>query len=132
MKMKVLYRPCVHNAASRFLEIDHKSKKWQWCHNLSTWCHCQFFFEIAVFLLPRLVAGPSLMSISLLVLELWQFFFIRDWPEIWKSEILPSELCPIFDDWGELGIPNLAWMSLMKCFWCCKMPGLKLLRFLSY
>ena len=32
------------------------------------------FLDVAVFLLSSLVTGPSFMSISLLVLELWQFF----------------------------------------------------------
>ena len=57
------------------------------------------------------------MSISSLVLELWQFSFIWDWPEIRKSEISPSEFCPISRDWGELLIPNLARMFLVKCYW---------------
>ena len=56
------------------------------------------------------------MSISSLVLELWQFTFIRNWPEIQKSEIPPSDFCPISGDWGELGIPNLAWISLIKFY----------------
>ena len=43
------------------------------------------FFDIFLFLLSSLVTGPSFMSISSLVLELWQFSFIRDWPEIRKS-----------------------------------------------
>ena len=76
-----------------------------------------FFFDVVLFLLSSLVTGPSFMSISSLVLELWQFSFIRDWPEIRKSEIPPSEFCPISGDWGELGIPNLARMSLIKCYW---------------
>ena len=75
------------------------------------------FFDVVLFLLSSLVTGPSFMSISSLVLELWQFSFIRDWPEIWKLEIPPSEFCPISGEWGELWIPNLAWMSLMKCYW---------------
>ena len=74
-------------------------------------------FDVFLFLLWSLVNGPSFMSISSLVLELWQFTFIRDWPEIRKSEIPPSEFCPISGDWGKLGIPNLARMSLMKCYW---------------
>ena len=57
------------------------------------------------------------MSISSLVLGLWQFSFIRYWPEIQKSEIPLSEFCPIFGDWGKLGIPNLAWMCLIKRYW---------------
>ena len=75
------------------------------------------FFDVVLFFLLSLVTGPSFMSISSLVLELWQFSFIRDWPEIRKSEIPLSEFCPISGDWGSLGIPNLAGMFLMKCYW---------------
>ena len=75
------------------------------------------FFNVVLFALSRLVAGSSFMSISSLVLKLWQFSFIKDWPEIRKSEIPPSEFCPISGDWGELWIPNLAQMSLIKCYW---------------
>ena len=75
------------------------------------------FFDGVLFLLSRLVTGRSFMSVSSLVLELWQFSFIRDWPEIWKLEILPSEFCPISRDWGELEIPKLVRMSLMKFYW---------------
>ena len=53
------------------------------------------FLDVVLFLLSRLVTGPSFMSISPLVLELWQFSFISDWPEIRKSERTPSVLCPI-------------------------------------
>ena len=73
--------------------------------------------KVALFLLSSLVTGPSFMSISSLVLELWQFSFIRDWPEIQKSEIPPSEFFPISGDLGELWIPNLAQISLMECYW---------------
>ena len=75
------------------------------------------FFDVVLFLLSSLVTSPSFMSISSLVLELWQFSFIRDWPEIWKSEIPPSEFCPISGDWVELWIPNLARMSLIEFYW---------------
>ena len=75
------------------------------------------FFDVVLFLLSSLVTGPSFMSISSLVLELWQFFFIRDWPEIRKSETLPSEFCSKSEDWGKLWIPNLAQMSLIECYW---------------
>ena len=47
------------------------------------------------------------MSISSLIVELWKFTFLRDWLEIRKSEILPSEFGPIPGDWGKLRIPNL-------------------------
>ena len=75
------------------------------------------FFNVVLFLLSILVTGPSLMSISSLVLELWQLYFVRDWPEIRKSEIPPSEFCPISGDWDKLWIPNLARMSLIECYW---------------
>ena len=75
------------------------------------------FFDVVLFLLSSLVTGPSFMSISSLVLELWQFSFIRHWPEIRKSEIPPSEFCPISGDWDELWVPKLAQMSLIECYW---------------
>ena len=82
------------------------------------------FFDVVLFLLSSLVTGPSFMSISSLVLELWQFSFIRDWPEIRKSEIPLSEFCPISEDWGKLWIPNLARMSLIKCYWMLQNAGI--------
>ena len=51
-------------------------------HNLSTWRYRQFFFDVAMFVLWSLVTSSNFMSISLLVLELWQFSFKRDWTEI--------------------------------------------------
>ena len=75
------------------------------------------FSEVVLFFLSSLVTGRSFMSISSLVLELWQFSFIRDWPEIRKSEIPSSEFCPISGDWDELWVPNLARMSVTECYW---------------
>ena len=75
------------------------------------------FFDVSLLLLSRVVTGPSFMSKSSVVLELWQFSFIRDWPKIRKSEIPPSEFCPIVRDWDELWILNLARMSLIECYW---------------
>ena len=75
-------------------------------------------FEVAVFWLSSVVTGPNFMSTSLLVLELWQFSILRTWPELRKSEMLPSEFCPVSRDWGDLGISNLARMSPMKCYYC--------------
>ena len=106
---------CVRNPVSGLLQIDQKSGKWQWRHNFSTWRQRQIF--LTLFLFSSLGTGPSSMSISSLVLELWQFLFIRDWPEIWKSKISRYEFCSISRDWGELGIPNLVRTSLIKCYW---------------
>ena len=75
------------------------------------------FFDGFLFLLSSLVTGPSFMSILSLVLELWQFSFIRDWPEIRKSEIPPSEFCPISRDLSEFEIPNLVRTYVIKCYW---------------
>ena len=82
--------------------------------NMTSMSNC---FDVVLFLLSSLVTGRSSMSTSSLVLELWQFCFIRDWPEIRKSEIHPSEFCLISGDWGELWVPNLAQMSLIGCYW---------------
>ena len=75
------------------------------------------FFDVILFLLSILVTALSFMSISMQLLELWQFTFIRDWPEIQKSEMPYSEFFPISGGWGELGITNLARMSLITCYW---------------
>ena len=65
----------------------------------------------------RLVTGPLVMSISSLVLQLWEFSFIRDWPETRKLEIPPFKFCPISGDWDKLWIRNLAQMSIIECYW---------------
>ena len=83
---------------------------------MPTWSHCQILLTL-LFFLSGLVTGTSFTSISSLVLKLWQFCFMRDWPEILKSEIRSLGFYPISADWFELGIPNLAWMSLIKCYW---------------
>ena len=80
------------------------------------------YAEISIFWryfvsLVNFSSGANFMSILSLVLKLWQFTVIRDWPETRQSEIPPSEFCQIFGDWGELWIPNLARVSLMKCYW---------------
>ena len=74
------------------------------------------FFDGILFLLSSLVTSLSFMSVSSQVLELWQFSFMRDWPEILKTEIHPSGFYPMSGDWDKLGIPNLARMSLVKCY----------------
>ena len=125
----------LRNPASGLLRIGRKLKKWQWRHKLLACRHRQIVLTFFLFLLSSLLTAPSFMSISSQVLELWQFPFTRISPEIRKSEITPSEFCPISGDWSKLGIPNLGLTSLMKWWnvteWC-KMPGLQLLQFLSY
>ena len=91
--------------------IGKMAMTWQFADMTSS---SNFFDAFLFFLSSLVVTGPRFMSISSLVLELWQFSFIRIDQ---KSEIPPSEFCSIFGDWGELGIPNLAQMFLMKCYW---------------
>ena len=76
-----------------------------------------FFFDVAVFLLSSLVTGSSFMLISLLVLELWQFLYVMDWPEIRKSETPTSEFYPMSRDWDIVAIPKWVRMSLIRCYW---------------
>ena len=87
---------------------------WKNYSDVTIWQHDIIIFDVVLFLLSSLVIGPSFMSIPSLVLELWQFSFIRNWMEIQKLEIHLSEFCPISGDWDKLGLPNLARMSLMK------------------
>ena len=88
---------------------DYASRIWQ--HDFIVKC-----FEIDLFLSLHLMTGPSSMSISSLVIKLWKFIFKGHRPAIQKLEIPPSKFYPIFGDWVGLGIPTLAWMSLMKCY----------------
>ena len=104
------YRPSLWNSVSGLLQVDHKSKKWQWRHNFPTWNHRQFEF----FLCCRV----SLVKFSY-------------WSKIHVNIITGSRVMTIFlykgltrnpetgniPFWDTLGIPNLAWMSLMKCYW---------------
>ena len=72
------------------------------------------FFEAVLFFLSSLVSGLSFMPISSLVLELWQFPFIR---VDQKSGNQNSEFFLISGDWGKLRIANSTRRCLMKCYW---------------
>ena len=72
------------------------------------------FFEAVLFFLSSLVNGLSFMPISSLVLELWQFPFIR---VDQKSGNRDSEFFLISGDWGKLRIANLTRRCLMKRYW---------------
>ena len=75
------------------------------------------FFDVLLLLLSDLVTGTIFISISQLIPDLWQFVFIKDWPEIRKLEIASSGFCPISEDWVEYRIPNLARTCLIKWYW---------------
>ena len=87
------------------------------------------FSDVFLFLLSSLGSGPSFMSISSLVLELWQFTFIRDWPEIRKSEtplvwVLPNtrRLGLVRDTKFGMNVSNEMLLNDAKCqgynFYC--------------
>ena len=76
------YRLCVYNLAFELLQIGHKLEKWQCPHNFFDLTSSAIFFDIVLFLLLILVTGPSLMPMSSLILELWQFTYVRHWPKI--------------------------------------------------
>ena len=76
--------------------------------------------DVAVSFLSSLIFGSSFMLLSLLVLKLWQFSYIKDWTETPKSEITLFEFCLIPGDWGKLQMSNLTRISLMKCYWILK------------
>ena len=65
----------------------------------------------------NIITGSGLMT----------FFFIRDWPEIWKSEIPSSEFSSILRGWVELEIPNLARISLMKSYWMLQKASISMM-----
>ena len=93
------------------------------------------FFWHCLFLLSSLVTGSNFMSISLLVLELWQFSFIR--VDQKSPEIGNTPIWVLHNIWG-LGpvrdtkvVTNISrkYLYVTKC---CKMPGLQFLPFLSH
>ena len=75
------------------------------------------FFDGVLFPLSSLVTGPGFMQYHYWFWSYDKISLIRDWPEIRKSEIPTSRFCTIYGDWGELGISNLTWPSLIKCYW---------------
>ena len=75
------------------------------------------FLTLSCLFFLSLVTGPSFIPISLPVLELSQFSFIKDWPEIWKLEIPSFEYCLISRYWGKVGIAHLVWIFLITCYW---------------
>ena len=77
--------------------------------------HRKFFWSCFISLVKFSYWSKSHVNISSLVLQLWQFSFIRSWTEISKLEIPSPEFCPLSGDWSKLGIPHLAWRSLIKC-----------------
>ena len=93
------------------------------------------FDTFFLFLLTILVTGPSFMSISWLVLELQKFPFIRDWLEIWKSEISSSQFWAISRD-GQIrdtkfgtNVANKMLLNAVKfqgCSFNCFWQGVKL------
>ena len=76
------------------------------------------FFDVNVFFLSSLVIGPSFMSISLLVLEIWQFSFYKGLARNLEVGNIPV--------WAFPKIWRLGWIRDTKFRTnvneCCKMP----------
>ena len=72
-------------------------------------------FDVIFFLLSSLVTGPSFMSISSLALELWQFSFVRDWPEI--DQKLPNiwRLWRVRDTKIDTNVSSKMLLNAAKC-----------------
>ena len=71
-------------------------------------------FNVIVFFLSSLFTGSSFLSVSLLVLKIWLFLFIRDWPETRELEIAPSKFHRISEDWNKLETLNLIGMFAIE------------------
>ena len=81
------------------------------------------FFDVVLFLLWSLITGLSFMSIPSLVVELWQFSFIRDW----NTEIENTPLWVLPNIWrlGQVGdskfgtkVSNKILLNAAKCQGC--------------
>ena len=112
--------------ASRLLQGSHKLKKMTMKSQFVNIASSSIFFfvflffclfDVAVFSLASLVTDLSIISISLPILELWQFLLIKDWTEIRKLEIPLSEFYQISGGWQKSGIPNLVRLFLIKGYW---------------
>ena len=86
---------------------------------MSIWRHLQFFWRCRVSLVKWLT-GPSFMSISKLVLNLWEFLFVKDWLETRKLEIPSSDFWQISVIWHD--VSNKMLLNGGKCqgysFYC--------------
>ena len=118
----------------RLLDCSKLALNWKKDNGVTIYWHDLItkFFDVALFPLSDLVTGSSFMSISSLVLKLWQFSFIRHWPEIKKSEIPSPKFFPTSGDWSELGIPNLARIFRTTCYWMMQNVMVTAFTFLSY
>ena len=73
------------------------------------------FFDVPLFLFSSLVTGPSFNIIT--GSRVMTIFFYKGLTR--KPEIANTPVWVLPNIWrlGKLGISNLAWMSLMKCYW---------------
>ena len=90
--------------------------------DMTSWSN---FFDVVLFPLS------SFMPMSLLVLQLSEFSFIQDWPEIWKSEIHRLSFAQYLETGADTNlatnVPNEMLVNTAKCqgyslyrFWVIK------------
>ena len=109
-------RTCVRNPASGLLQNGHKLEKLTMTSQFAGIKSSSKFFCVALFFLSLLVTGPRFMPVPLLVLELWQILFIRDWLEIQKSE-KPVLVLPNIWRLGGVKDTKFGRMSQMNSYW---------------
>ena len=83
-------------------QINSKLKNWRWCLILLTWRRCQIFLFLGIDI------GPRFMLVSLLVLELWRFLFIRVLTRSWVDS--HRNFVALSGDWSKLGTLNFVWL----------------------
>ena len=74
--------------------------------------------DVVVFPSSSLVTDSSFLSVSILILELWQFSFIRDWPKSRKSEPNFLRLRQLRDTRFDAIVSNEKLLNAPKCQVC--------------
>ena len=74
--------------------------------------------DVVVFPSSSLVTDSSFLSVSILILELWQFSFIRDWPKSRKSEPNFLRLRQVRDTKFDTIVSNEKLLNAPKCQVC--------------
>ena len=74
--------------------------------------------DVVVFPSSSLVTDSSFLSVSILILELWQFSFIRDWPKSRKSEPNFLRLRQLRDTKFDAIVSNEKLLNPPKCQVC--------------
>ena len=111
---------CVWNVVSQLLQISHKSEKWKWRYNLSTWRHRQFFCcccccHSCVSLAK--VSHWSRIHVNIITSSRVMKFFLYDGlTRNPQTRNFPVWVLPNIWRLGKSATPDLTGMSLMKSY----------------